>query len=131
MKKYNVSFILIIIFLSFLILSCVTPGAVQAESETELPSIYEKYKERFEKIVIGMEYSVFAGIFPESYKVGQSDHHVAYEFKDTQIYYTSHDKNIGILWTGSIKTREYTQTIWFYFKDTKLVKWGEPKNWPQ
>lgn len=119
-----------ILLINFVFISCVTQEAIQAESEAELPTIYEKYEDRFRKISIGMQYEDFKIIFPETYLVGQSDEYQAYEFKDTQIYYTSHDKQIGVLWTGSIKTHEYTQKIWFYFKKKRLVKWGEPENWP-
>jgi len=42
-----------------LLVSCVTLGAVQADSTSQLPSIAQKYEERFQKTQIGMEIDSF------------------------------------------------------------------------
>ncbi len=131
MKRLMVFIFLSAISGSLLLSGCVTQGAVQADSTSSLPTIYEKYSDRFEKTDIGMSFENFISVWADTYLVGKTNKISAYEFKDSQLYYTTHDKNIGIIWTGTIKTQEYTQKVWFYFVEDKLVKYGEPEHWPE
>lgn len=131
MRTMNVLWTIILLLSFPLIISCVTSSAIQAESTDEVPSIYEKYSFRFEKIEIGMSEEEVLEMFPEALLVGKQMDMSAYEFTDTQVYYTQHDKTIGVWWTGSIKTHEYKQVVWFYFVDNALVKYGTPNDWPK
>ena len=128
MKKWI--FAVFFVLLGGLLISCVTPGSVRADSTSQLPSIAQKYEERFQKTQIGMGIDSFILLWPEARPVGENAGVSAYEVRDSQLYYTSHDRDIGCLWTGSIKTHEYIQAVWFYFSGGKLIKWGTDKNQP-
>jgi len=107
----------------FSVISCVSAGAIQANSTTEIPTIQQKYPDRFERTRVGMSLNDFRQIWPEAIKTSETQEYVIYEFRDSTEYYTDHDRNIGVWWTGSIRTREFIQYQLFYFTDDILVKY--------
>jgi hypothetical protein len=120
----------VIIILAFFLGSCVTRGAVKADSTDELPAIYEKYDTQFKQTIIGMTFEEFSKVWPRVKLVGKKNDFSAYELNFSQVYYTSHDRDIGVIWTGTIETKEYKQTVWFYFSNNKLLQFGQPNIWP-
>jgi len=127
-KINSISYFLVNSFIITILVSCasVAPGAIKADSTSEIPTIYKKYEQRFEKTNPGMIITDFKKLWPEAYLVSKELNVSIYEFKDTQLYYTSHDESVGQLWTGSIYTQEHVQKVWFYFSDEKLTKYCEP-----
>jgi hypothetical protein len=128
-KNNNLLYItlILILLLPLLICSCVTSKAIKIESTDALPSIYQKYSERFNQIEINMSEESFKNIFPEAYLLGSGNEIKTYEFKDTQLYYTARDQDDALWETFFIETHEYVQKVWFDFKEGKLIKWGSQK----
>ena len=126
MKKI-VSF-LVVAILVFTSCVSISPTAIKADSLQELPKIQETYKFRIEKTQIGMDIADFILLWPEVKKIAESNNSISFEFLYIQTYYTTHDKKIGVWWTGSVKTSEYIQRINFYFIDKKLDKYEYTSN---
>jgi len=121
--RKRVFFSALSIAIAFCFAGCVTPGAIEANSKNELPTMQQKYSVQFEKTHIGMAFEDFQNVWPEAIKSSEDGIYVIYEYRDIQTYYTSHDKDIGVLWTGSIYTQEYIQKTLFYFTEKKLAKY--------
>jgi len=111
-------------FLALVFTSCVTtPGSIRANSTSEIPSIQEKYQERFNSTERGMSFSAFQQLWPEALKSGETEEFVVYEFRDSTLYYTDADYSTAFWWTGKAKNHEYIQCVIFYFADGVLVKY--------
>jgi hypothetical protein len=120
MKKI-ISFCFLVVALLFA--GCVTKGAVKANSTAEIPSLQQKYAQRFEMTRIGMGLAEFKQVWPEAIKSGEAVEFVVYEFRESTKYYTDDDYNVGFWWTGSVTAHEFIQTELFYFTNDKLVKY--------
>ena len=113
---------------------CATSGGYQVVSdENELPSILQRLSPQLSKLKTGMSLEDFSEIFPEAYVGGQYKQITAYELTDTQQYVTQADIDYINEWEGfgSPNPRTKKETLWFYFYDDKLVKWGRPQDWPE
>jgi hypothetical protein len=118
MNKFFVIFVLVLT-------GCVTtPGSVRVNSPTtEIPSIQEKYQDRFSQTERGMSLSVFQAIWPEALKSGETNEFSVYEFRDSTMYHTDADYSTAFWWTGKAKNHEYLQRAVFFFADGVLVKY--------
>jgi hypothetical protein len=119
----EISFFMCIFIVVFTGCVSVPKESIRANSTNEIPSIQQKYSDRFERTRIGMDLSEFRQIWPEAIKSGETQEFVIYEFKEITIYYTDNDYNVGFWWTGSAKTSQFVQTELFYFTNNKLVKY--------
>jgi hypothetical protein len=102
---------------------CTTAGSVRVNSTTEIPSLQEKYKERFDRTSRSMSLSAFQQLWPEALKSGETEEFVIYEFRDSTLYYTDADYSTAFWWTGHAKNHEYLQRALFYFSSEVLVKY--------
>jgi hypothetical protein len=96
---------------------CVEPGQGP-------PNIRTAYRDQLSKLAPGMTQDQFREVLPDAvfiYQKEEDGHKLdAYSLKLAQPFYvrgeevilTSHDE------------------AWFYFKDGKFVRWGEPNQWP-
>jgi len=116
-------FYLMLLILAFSSCATTAPGSVQAESSSELPSITKIYATEIALTHTGMSITDFNKIWTEASLESQKGNLIIYEVKNTQRYYTEHDRRMGVLWTGSVKSHSYTQRLLFYFKSGKLTKW--------
>ena len=96
---------------------------------SELPSIQEQYSHQLSQIKTGMNLQEFRQVFPEAHRIAQDGKSTTYELVSTQSYVSRGDiARQNILWGfGSPSARTFTQSIYFYFVDDELVKWGDPK----
>jgi hypothetical protein len=116
----------ILVFALALVLSgCVTtPGSVRVNSpSTEIPSIHEKYQDRFSITERGMSFVTFQQVWPEAIKSMETEEFAIYEFHDSTLYHTDADYSTAFWWTGKAKNHEYLQRALFYFNDGILVKY--------
>ena len=122
MKKIAVVLIIALVLISS---SCVTtPGSIRVNSpSTEIPSIQEKYKDRFSRTERGMSLAAFQQLWPEALKSGETEEYFIYEFRDSTLYYTDADYSTGFWWTGKAKNHEYLQRAVFFFAGGVLVKY--------
>jgi len=121
-KKLRLT-VLLLAFLALVLLSCITtPGSVRINSTSEIPTIQQKYQERFNSTERGMSFSAFRQLWPEALKSGETVEFVIYEFRDVTLYYTDADYSTAFWWTGKAKNHEYLQRVLFYFNDNVLVK---------
>jgi len=117
-----IAFSAVIVF-NFVGCVSVPKEAVRTNSTNEIPSIQQKYSNRFEQTRIGMDLAEFKQVWPEAIKSGETQEYVTYEFRDITVYYTDNDYNVGYMWTGSVKTNQFVQIELFYFTNNKLVKY--------
>jgi len=112
-------------FITLIFSGCVTShGAIRVNSpSTEIPSIQEKYKDRFSRTERGMSLATFQQIWQEALKSGENQEFTIYEFRESTLYYTDADYSTAFWWTGKAKNHEYLQRALFYFTDGVLVKY--------
>jgi hypothetical protein len=131
LKIFQISFLL---FAISIFSGCATApkGAEIVERASQLTPIQEVYSERLRQVSIGMNLQNYLRVFPESYPGGQSGGTTAYELSRKADYVTSYDITMqNILWgVGSPRAKTERQVLWFYFYDGKLIKWGNPGDWP-
>jgi hypothetical protein len=117
-----------------LICGCATApkGVELVERASQVTPMQQIYSKQLSQIKTGMHLEKFLTIFPESYVGGQSGNTTAYELTHMAKYVTNDDiDRQNIMWgAGSPRAREERQTLWFYFYNDKLVKWGKPGDWP-
>ena len=120
MKKMFLFFLSVLVFSS-----CVTtPGSVRVNSPTsEIPSIQEKYQDRFTQTVRGMPLFTFHSVWPEALKIGETEEFAIYEFRDSTLYHTDSDYSTAFWWTGKAENHEYVQRAIFYFANDMLVRY--------
>jgi hypothetical protein len=123
MKSVRFFGAIIFVFVGILLASCVSRGAVKANSTAEIQSIQQKYAGRFERTYLTMDLSEFRQIWPEAVKSTETLEFTIYEFRETSLYYTDDDLNTGFWWTGSVRNHEFIQRELFYFTANKLVKY--------
>jgi len=117
--------IFIVLVLTLVLFSCVTtPGSIRVNSpSTEIPSIQDKYQDRFSKTERGMSMAAFQQLWPEAKKSGETNEYSIYEFRDSTLYYTDADYSTGFWWTGKAKNHEYLQRAIFFFANGVLVRY--------
>lgn len=133
MKKI-ISLTLVALFVSVAISGCASSGGHKfVNDESELPSVQEKYSSQLSKLEIGISLEDFRQVFPKAYVGGQNEKTTAYELADVEKYVTQKDiDRQNLIWGfGSPKPQTAKRTLWFYFYDDKLVKWGRPQDWPE
>jgi len=117
------------LLISVAISGCATSeGYRVVHSEQELSTIDEIYSSELSKLEVGMSFEDFRRILPEAYPVEPYESTGNYQLENTQKYVFPED----ISWNkfhwlvGDLYPRTYTQIVYFYFSDDKLLKWGEP-----
>lgn len=98
---------------------------VKSVSDSDnVPTLREKYAAQFARLEPGMPVADFRSAFTESTFVEQRKSEEGtvdaysvvlrerYRYHNNNVIYTQHDE------------------AWFYFRDGKLVKWGEDNDWP-
>ena len=125
MKKIESITKMVFVVLTMVFVGCVTSdGSIRVNSPTtEIPSIQEKYKDRFDKTERGMSLSAFQQIWPEALKSAETEESSVYEFRDSTLYYTDSDYSTGFWYTGKAKNHEYLQRAIFYFSNGSLTKY--------
>lgn len=130
-KNFQISFLL---FAISIFTGCATApeGAELVERASQLTPIQEVYSERLRQVSIGMNLQNHLLVFPESYVGGQSGGTTAYELTRKAKYVTTDDiDRQNYIWgAGSPRAKTERQVLWFYFYDGKLIKWGNPGDWP-
>ncbi len=127
-----ISLTLVALFVSVAISGCASSGGHKfVNDESELPSVQEKYSSQLSKLEIGISLEDFRQVFPKAYVGSQNEKTTAYELVDVEKYVTQEDiDRQNVLWGfGSPKPQTAKRTLWFYFYDDKLVKWGRPQDW--
>jgi len=123
MKKIQLTVWLLAI-LALVLSGCVTTsGSIRANSTSEIPSIQEKYQDRFSHTDRGMSLTAFQQLWPEALKSGETEEFTVYEFRDSTLYHTDADYSTAFWWTGKAKNHEYLQHALFYFADGVLVRY--------
>jgi len=126
---------ILVLLVAAIVSGCATPpkGAELVDRPDQLTPIQQVYADRLAQVNTGMDLQEFQNIFPESYVGGQSGLTTAYELTREAQYVTQSDiDRQNFLWgAGSPRAKSERQTLWFYFYDSKLVKWGRPGDWPK
>jgi hypothetical protein len=114
-----------IVFITLFFTGCITtPGSIRVNSPTtEIPSIQEKYKDRFSRTERGMSLIAFQQLWPEALKSGETEEFSVYEFRDSTLYHTDADHSVAFWYTGKTKNHEYLQRAVFYFAEEVLIKY--------
>lgn len=105
--------------------------AVEAESMAEIPTggvptIREKYAPELARLEPGMSVQAFKDIFKDAAFVEQRSRDGA----TLDAYSLSFRQRYRHRWDGHYYAWTQADEVWFYFKDGKFVKWGEPGQWP-
>jgi hypothetical protein len=119
MKKFFVIFVLVLTGCA-----TTTPGSIRVNSPSaEIPSIQEKYQDRFSATERGMSLPSFRQLWPEALKSSETEEYSVYEFRDTTLYHTDADHSVAFWYTGKAKNHEYLQRALFFFAGGVLVKY--------
>jgi hypothetical protein len=125
---YPITLLLVVI-----IGGCAAPGGYTlVEDKSELPSITEEYSGKLSEIHAGMSRQDVYALFPYLYFKDQQKNVTAYELVDYETYVTTADIRHQNFWygAGTPKPRTIRRALWFYFLNDKLIKWDEPRSWP-
>lgn len=83
--------------------------------------IHQQYKNELAQLQPGTNLQEFQALLPDAYVAGQNSVEGlridAYEVRHEHVYNE---------WYGWTKE----ESLWFFFHDGKLVKWGPPGSWP-
>lgn len=133
MTKKAIILYTVALFVGLLTTGCASPGDYPVvKTESELPTLQEKYFRRFREIELGMSLGQYLDVFPFTYKIEEQEGVIAYELADRQRYLTREDllhQNL-MYGVGTPEPRTAIRKIWFYFYNGELVKWGRPFDWP-
>jgi hypothetical protein len=120
--------------LCLLLMGCATApeGARTVKTTAELPTIREKLAVPLSQVKPGMALDEFRGVFPSASAAGNQNGFDAYEVSLKQGYVTEQQIIWRNLWLGfgSPPAKLDSQALWFYFRDNKLLSWGDPNRWP-
>ena len=117
-----------------LLAGCATApaGVPVVDGPAALPPIQKQDAAVLSQLSIGMPLSEFRKIVPQAFVAGQSGKTTAYELDDLQKFVTKSDiDRQDLIWgAGSPGAHTFKQVLWFYFYESRLVKWGRPQDWP-
>jgi hypothetical protein len=92
-----------------------------------VPTIREKYAPELARLTPGMTIEAFKEIFKEAAFVEQRTTDAG---KTTDAYNISLRQRYRYRWDGDYYAWTQSEEVWFFFRDGKLLKWGEARQWP-
>jgi hypothetical protein len=93
-----------------------------------VPTIREKFSPELARMTPGMSVDEFKSVFKDAAAFMErrtSDAGVV-----TDAYNISLRQRYRYRWDGDYYAWTQSEEVWFYFKDGKLAKWGEARQWP-
>lgn len=110
-----------LIFTCVLAAACVVAGCANNVYSFSYTPINKQYAQQLENVTLGMSKAEVRKLLPELVVRGQTS------VDGQAIEALELDHNY---WSG-VGGRLVNDRLWFYFQSGKLVKWGQPNDWPQ
>ena len=92
-----------------------------------VPTIRERYAPELGRLAPGMTVEAFKEIFTEA---AFMETRTSEAGKTTDAYNISLRQRYRYRWDGDYYAWTQSEEVWFYFRDGKLSKWGEARQWP-
>lgn len=92
-----------------------------------VPTIRETYTPELARLTPGISVEAFKELFKEAAFIEQRTSDAG---KTTDAYNISLRQRYRYRWDGDYYAWTQSEEIWFFFKEGRLVKWGEARQWP-
>ena len=103
-------------------------------SEADIPSTPQRLlKGELRRVQVGMSQQEFEAALPAVYPIGAHDDITAWEYTAKYEYIDARDITRPVdfragVWHPAPRVMELP--LWFYFRESHLVSWGRPNDWP-